>query len=389
MCYDGDHGASAKWLGVFLLAIYVVGFPALTAVLIYLRTKKWKKYDLHFGFLYAGLKPGIRLYWELWVMLKKLMVSAVIVYMPASGKDSPGTQVVAVSFIILLGGLVLTWAAPYKTETCDIINRDDMDKATIAKRVAGNRRVWNAEKLAHQVLVATLFCVILTYAKIADDGSVVQDRFQESLAFVIVFINTAFMMYIATKSGHTRPWIFTPVTKAKSVKRSITKKVPKAECCLRCVGWCCYLSCFCWLQKFCTCCACGMKRLKRGNSFAVGGHQTSIGNGEMDEMEAGEAGETGSVLRAARLSKMQESHGKHGKQHGKHSANGTNSSDAGVDGLSKLPAMESARFDTSGGGKDDDKGDCRGGRDTFDVSAAEEDSLDDPNSFVWSTLIGL
>ena len=29
---------------------------------------------------------------------------------------------------------------------------------------------------AHQVLVATLFCVILTYAKIADNGSVVQVR---------------------------------------------------------------------------------------------------------------------------------------------------------------------------------------------------------------------
>ena len=34
-----------------------------------------QRYDLHFGFLYAGLKPGFRMYWELWVMLKKLMVS--------------------------------------------------------------------------------------------------------------------------------------------------------------------------------------------------------------------------------------------------------------------------------------------------------------------------
>jgi hypothetical protein len=71
--------------------------------------------------------------------------------MPSSGEDSPGAQVVAVSFIIILGGLVLTWLAPYKTETSDITNRDDMDQETIAKRVAGNRRVWNAEKLAHQV----------------------------------------------------------------------------------------------------------------------------------------------------------------------------------------------------------------------------------------------
>ena len=52
---------------------------------------------------------------------------------------------------------------------------------------------------------------------------VLQDQFQDALAIVIVGINMAFMLYIATKSSHTRPWIFTPVTKAKSVKHKLVK----------------------------------------------------------------------------------------------------------------------------------------------------------------------
>ena len=66
-CFDARHTTVSASVGLLLLLVFLVGFPALIIFLVSRDKEQWgetrsKAFDVNFGFLVAGLRPGFRKY---------------------------------------------------------------------------------------------------------------------------------------------------------------------------------------------------------------------------------------------------------------------------------------------------------------------------------------
>ncbi|KAF0690873.1 Aste57867_17782 [Aphanomyces stellatus] len=117
LCYTASHYQWISFVGIPGLVVFTLGIPTLAFSILY-----YHRHDLdnpqtkvEFGFLYTGFKPQ-HYYWEIWVMLRKIIVCFISVFLKQAGV---GPQVLAATLLVSFALYVHMDCRPYES---DLVN---------------------------------------------------------------------------------------------------------------------------------------------------------------------------------------------------------------------------------------------------------------------------
>ena len=113
-CFLGKHLTMVLLLGVPQLLVYIVGLPLLGFSIMYFsgEHRKHPKMKYRFGVLYAGYRPEM-LYWEVFVALRKVLVSALVVLVSEIGVSM---QIHLGMFVLMFALVAHLFAKPFVTK---------------------------------------------------------------------------------------------------------------------------------------------------------------------------------------------------------------------------------------------------------------------------------
>ena len=116
-CSNPMHGKVKMLIGLPAMLLYTFGIPGFGFLILYFRRKHLSdpRVKLQFGFLYDGYEHEYY-YWELWVMIRKVMVIFVSVFLSQIGVASQSLGATAITFFALYMHLR---AMPYEDEELD------------------------------------------------------------------------------------------------------------------------------------------------------------------------------------------------------------------------------------------------------------------------------
>ncbi|EQC33792.1 hypothetical protein, variant [Saprolegnia diclina VS20] len=162
-CYDSSHYRWMLFVGVPSLIVYTLGIPAYALYTLHKHrdTLEDPRTKLQLGFLFDGYKTQYY-YWEIWVMMRKVLVSAVSVFLKNWGTPSQS-----------LGATGLTFLALYL----------HMDRSPYEAAVINN-----LEEMSLLTCLFTLYCGLYLFQ------SVVTGWLRIFLGVIVVVVNCLFLI---------------------------------------------------------------------------------------------------------------------------------------------------------------------------------------------------
>ncbi|KAF0720460.1 Aste57867_286 [Aphanomyces stellatus] len=111
-CYTTSHYRWIYCVGIPSLIIYTLGIPTLAYTILHIHRHNLNnlKTKLEFGFLYTGFKLK-HFYWEIWVMMRKIVVCFISVFLKRSGV---GPQALAATFLVFVSYHLQMECLPYE-----------------------------------------------------------------------------------------------------------------------------------------------------------------------------------------------------------------------------------------------------------------------------------
>ncbi|KAG9403226.1 hypothetical protein AC1031_005873 [Aphanomyces cochlioides] len=137
-CYTDSHYRWMYYVGAPGLLGFSFGVPVMALCILYSKRSQLEtmKTKLELGFMYMGFKPQYY-YWEIWVMMRKNIVSFISVFLKPSGT---GPQALAATVLVFFAYHLQMDRSPYEDE-----------------------RVNRLEQLSLLTSLLTLFCALFLY----------------------------------------------------------------------------------------------------------------------------------------------------------------------------------------------------------------------------------